>query len=195
MRHLFVLLAVSLFLAGCASQGPVSGWVTDPAKETQTAQLGKPFVDFNYVDDKGKERPLHAELGDFTVLTFTRCDSNMHKPAAEWLQKLVDGNQSTKNVRLVGIDVHWSPAGCSANDGCHIVGAKRNLGTLCDATGAVHRVYGAAQQDWIYVIGPDRRIVFSGQAQDSAKLGRELKERIKALSNERTDAELAEDHG
>lgn len=188
MRKSLILLVLPLVVAGCAGPEPVRGWVSDADTGATMAQLGKPFVDFKYVDDHGKSRALQGELGDFTVLTFTRCDKDMHRPAVEWLQKVLDENRAADNVRLVGVDVHWSPGGCKEHNQCHLVAAKSALGTLCDATGAIHRAYGAVEEDWVYVIGPDRRILFSGPMKDAPQIARELKLRIDRLSRERVDA-------
>lgn len=188
MRTQLLLSVVLLVVAGCAAPQPVSGWATDVSAGLKVAQLGQPFVDFKFVDDHGKSHLFRTELGDFTVLVFTRCDNNMHGPAVAWLQKVVDDNRSVSNVRLVGVDVHWSPAGCKEHEQCGLIAARAALGTLCDGSGAIHRAYGATDQDWVYVIGPDHDIIFSGPMQDAPKIARELKQRIDSLSRERADA-------
>ena len=190
MRRVLMLLAVPLTIAGCAASGPVRGWVSDTGPEITSAQLGKPFVDFGYTDDRWKSRMFHSELGDFTVLAFTRCDDNMHRPAVEWLQKIINENRATDNVRVVAVDVHWSPAGCKDHDQCHLIAGHPGLGTLCDATGAIHRAYGAVNEDWVYVIGPDRQILFSGPMKDAPQISRELKMRIDRLSHERIESDF-----
>jgi hypothetical protein len=173
----------------------VHGRVSDESAGSKVAQLGSPFVDFNYVDDHGKSRSFHAEMGDFAVPVFTRSDNNMHRPAVDWLQKVVDDNRSVNNVRLVGVDVHWSSGGCKANDQCHLIAARSSLGILCDATGAVHRAHGATNEDWVCVIGPEQHILFSGPMKDAAQIARELKLRIERLLRvEKGTGTSPEDH-
>jgi hypothetical protein len=188
MRTQLLLSVVLLVIAGCAAPQPVSGWASDVSGGPKVAQLGQPFVDFTFVDDHGKSHPFHTELGDFTVLVFTRCDNDMHRPAVEWLQKVVDENRSENNVRLVGVDVHWSPGGCKEHEQCGLIAARASLGTLCDGSGAIHRAYGATDENRVYVIGPDHHVLFSGPMKDAPQIARELKQRMERLSRERADA-------
>jgi hypothetical protein len=188
MRTILLLLSVPVIVTGCASSEPVRGMAPQPDIGRAHAKLGKTFVNFDFVDDRGKAHPLRAELGDFTVLVLTRCDQNTHGPAVDVLKNIVAENRGADNVRVVGIDIHWSPTGCKDHGACHLLEAKRNLGTLCDTTGAIHRAYGDHKEDWLYVIGPDRTIELAAPVSHAAELSRQLKDKVDQLSRERVDA-------
>ena len=56
-----------LILGGCTAPKPTSGWVS-------RARVGGQYSDFIYRDGQGVERLLRNQLGDYTVLLFSRCD-------------------------------------------------------------------------------------------------------------------------
>jgi hypothetical protein len=120
-----------------------------------------PFADFKLVDQSGNERQFRGELADFTLVAFTRCDRDEHAQATRRLADLVAEYSDAKYVQVAGIDIHRSEAGCAQLESCHVNLAGSDLGSICDGSQAVHRNYGTGRDDWLYVIGPDRRIVLA----------------------------------
>lgn len=190
MMKILLVLLVPLSVAGCASSEPVRGWAPEANASQVSHEVGQRFADFKFVDSKATERSLRWQLGDYTILAFTRCESDTHGPAAKLLQDIVRADSTLDNVRVVGIDIHWTASGCKEHDNCHLVDVAPNLGTICDATGSIHRLYGALQEDWLYVIGPDRTIELSAPMTKGSELSRQLKVRVEQLSRERVLAPL-----
>lgn len=177
-----------MVIAGCSAAQPSRGWISG-------AQKGKPFPDFVYLDDHGTRRSLRNLAGDFTVLAFTRCDQNTHGPAAGALQQIVLENAGTPFVRVVGVDVHWFEGQCD-HGRCHLVRDDRNLFSICDATGAVRRLYslkGEKPIDGVVVIGPDGRVIQMAQEVENEKFRAELRSTILAESQRRAE-ELAQEY-
>lgn len=187
MRSQIVTVVLVLTLGGCAAPKSSRGWISG-------AQVGNPFPDFVYVDDQGVRRSLRNLAGDFTVLAFSRCDTDTHGPAAGLLQEIVSENAAAAFVRVVGVDVHWFDGRCDHGH-CHIVAENPNLFSICDATGTVRRLYGVEGGDSLVVIDPNGRIVQVFKQSDSQAartwlkraISRESSRRARALSEEYDD--------
>jgi hypothetical protein len=188
MTRMLIALLVPIAIVGCAPREPIRGWSPNPKPSAASAAIGQRYVDFKFVDSKGIERPIRREMGDYTVLALTRCDRSTHGPAVDLLRAIRDVNRNASNVKVVGVDIHWSPSGCKDHDQCHLVASEPNLGTICDATGAIHRAYGDQKESWFYVISPDKTIEFSAPATRGAQLSRELEAKVRQLSRERVEA-------
>ena len=130
--------------------------------------------DFDFLDDRGSTHSLREVLGDFTVLAFTHCDKTTHGPVAESLTAVVAENRGVNGMDVRGIDIHWSDAGCGQHDTCHLVDVPAHALVLCDATGALCRLYGVGEEDRFFVIGPDRHVIDSASVKDVARLGFQL---------------------
>ncbi|MBK8269358.1 MAG: hypothetical protein IPK83_14040 [Planctomycetes bacterium] len=172
-----------LLIAGCRASQPSRGWVTG-------AELGKAFPDFVYVEANGTQRSLRNLAGEFTVLAFTRCDQDTHGPAAAALHQIVSENAGTSFVRVVGVDVHWFDGQCDHGH-CHLVQDQRNLFSICDATGAVRRLYGINGNNAAVVIGPDGRVIQIAPEFENEEFRAELRSMIVDESNRRAE-ELAQ---
>ncbi len=131
--------------------------------------------DFVFLDDQGSTHSLRDVLGDFTVLTFTHCDKTTHGPAAEALTAMVAENRGVNRLDVRGIDIQWSDAHCAQHDACHLADVQTHTLILCDATGAIRRLYGVEQEDRFFVIGPDRQVIDSASANDVARLRLQLR--------------------
>lgn len=174
-----------LLIAGCRASQPSRGWLTG-------AENGKPYPDFVYVDDNGTQRSLRNLAGDFTVLAFTRCDRDTHGPAAATLQQIVSENAASPFVRVVGVDVHWFDGQCDHGH-CHLVQDQRNLFSICDATGAVRRLYGVNGDNAAVVIGPDGRVIRVALEVGNEEFRAELRSMIVDESHRRAE-ELAQEY-
>lgn len=173
----FVLISCC-FLCGTACSRPVRGWVSKPA-------LGKLYLDFSFVDDRGESRLLSSLLGDYTVLAFTRCDTDIHRPVRSVLSEIVDMNRGQTLVRIVGIDVHHSEHRPPGDNRCHLLEAHGDVASICDSTGHLAPLYGIKQGDGFYVIGPDRALVYSGPADSAESLKKWLQREVSALATQR----------
>lgn len=178
------LILASLLLGaglGCAQQHrPVRGWI-------HQAGRGESFLDFRFVDERGVARSLRNLLGDYTVLALTRCDRDTHRPATAMLEEIVAENQLADFVRVVGVDIHWAEGGRSHPGACHLVDEKRNLVSLCDATGVVQRRYSADDGDKLYLINPEHIIIRVASVDGAAAFRRMLKEEVAKLSQARAE--------
>jgi hypothetical protein len=191
MTRLLLALLVPIGVMGCAPRTPIRGWSPNPEQSAASTAVGQPYVDFTFVDDQGHERSLKQELGDYTVLALTRCDRSTHGPTTDLLRAIVDVNRPASNVRVVGLDIHWSPAGCQDHDQCHLLAVEPGLGTICDPTGAIHHAYGDHNRSWFYVVGPDKTVVLALPAARGAQLSRELQAKVERLSDARVAAAFA----
>ncbi len=126
--------------------------------------------DFVFLDNHGSTHALRDFLGDFTVLAFSHCENSMHRPATELLATMVAKNRGANRLDVRGIDIHWSHAGCEQHDTCHLVAVQTHVLVICDATGAIRRLYGVEQEDRFFVIGPDRHVIDSASVKDVARL-------------------------
>jgi hypothetical protein len=153
--RVFVGTGLLAALAGCASSPVRRGQVLEPA-------VGTSFADFTYVDANGRPRTLGENLGDFTILVFTKCGSDQHSPASKALVDLVRGSQDPGIAKTVGFDIHWSETGCAQGDNCHLISEGANLYSICDAKGIVRELYGADDHNQVFFIGSDKRIVDKG---------------------------------
>ncbi|GMU35268.1 MAG: hypothetical protein AMXMBFR20_31400 [Planctomycetia bacterium] len=178
-RTAFLLFLLSLPLHGCVADRPSRGWV-------QRAQIGAAYPDFVFVDDEGISRSLGNHLGDFTVLAFTRCDRDTHGPAAAILRNIITEHRQAALVKVVGIDIHWFDGSCDHTK-CHLVASERDIQSVCDATGAVRRLYSANEADQYVVIGPDHRITMKVGRDGVADLRRRLKKWVYQLSEKRAN--------
>lgn len=178
MRALFLASLAVMFLAGCASQPPARGWSPRVDSPETGVRVGDRYVDFAFQDQSGKERSLRRDLGDYTVVLFTECESDTHQPAGDLLDAILSAGQyGNSNVKLVGVNVHWCKTGCKDGQHCHLVDAKPNLGSICAGT-----------EDWLFVIGPEKTIELSAPALQGAGLSKQLKHRADQLSEERVRA-------
>ena len=130
--------------------------------------------DFVFLNDGGSTHALRDVLGDFTVLAFSFCDKITHGPAAELLAAMVAENHGVNGLDVRGIDILSSHAACEQHDACHLVDVQSHVLILCDATGAIRRLYGVTQEDRFFVIGPDRHVIDSAPVKDVARLGLQL---------------------
>lgn len=168
--------ALALLAGGCAATPTSRGWVTQ-------AEVGKPFPDFAFQDDQGVQRSLKNLASDFTVLAFTRCDLDTHGPTSALLQEMVAENGRESFVRVVGVDVHWFDGRCD-HGGCHLVREHRNLSSICDATGSIHRRYGVGDEDMLLIIGPKFTIIAAAPASEASALRASLRAEVRAQSEE-----------
>lgn len=167
MRTIVVISSVGFALQGCAAHRPTRGVVRTPS-------VGHHYFDFSFLDEEGRHRSLRNSLGDFTILAFTRCDSSTHTVTSRLLDGLVAEHRDNRAVTVVGIDVHWSAQRCSTHDHCHLLGAKRNTMSICDATGFIRRLYGVSNDDELILIGPDRRVIATATASYPDRLQHQL---------------------
>jgi len=176
----YTLWIVWVVLAfGCASDRPVRGWI-------HQAGEGRSLVDFRFVDEQGRARSLRNILGDYTVLALTRCDKDTHRPATALLQEIVAEHNRADYVTVVGIDIHWSEGNDTHAGSCHLIREQRNLASLCDATGAIRRLYHSDDgEDTLYLIDPAHKIVQVVSARDADKLRRLLRTKVAQLSKAR----------
>ncbi len=133
--------------------------------------------------------PFATLYGDYTVLMFNRCDQESHGPAARLLKDIVAENRHALYVDVTGVDVHWSDNGCPVHKQCHLVSDRSDLASLCDANGVVRRLYGAAEENAIHVIGPDGRVLAAAPQAKAADLLKQLRKAVSALSRERYERE------
>lgn len=178
------LLLPSLLLAiglACTSNQPVRGWINQAGE-------GQSLMDFKFVDDEGRARSLRNMLGDYTVLALTRCDKDTHRPATALLEKIVAENSHTDFVKVVGVDIHWAPGGRPHNNQCHLIDERCNLVSLCDATGAIQRLYSADDgEDKMYLINPEQKIILVASVHKVGRLRRRLKAAVTKLSRAREE--------
>jgi len=174
-----------LILGGCTAPKPTSGWVS-------RARVGGQYSDFIYRDGQGVERLLRNQLGDYTVLLFSRCDDNSHGPISKLLTGIIEENRRASMVKVIGIDIHTFYDKCDHSQ-CHLVAGQEDTLSICDATGAIRRLYGVEQADQLVVIGPDHRVAYSSRSEKSAELRSWLRSRVAALSDRRAE-ELAQEY-
>lgn len=166
---------------GCASNRPVRGWINQAGE-------GRSIMDFRFVDDEGRARSLRNVLGDYTVLALTRCDKDTHGPATALLEEIVAENSHTDYVKVVGVDIHWAEGGSPHKNQCHLIDERGNLVSLCDATGAIQRLYSADDgEDKMYLIDPSQRIILITSVHDVGSLRRQLKSAVTKLSRAREE--------
>lgn len=130
--------------------------------------------DFVFLDNRGSPLALRDVLGDFTVLAFTHCQETTHGPGGESLAAMVAQNRGVNDMDVRGIEIRWSEARCEQHDACHLVNVQMHTLILCDATGAIRRLYGVDKEDRFFVIGRDRRMIDSASVKDVARLGLQL---------------------
>jgi hypothetical protein len=186
MRKL-MLTVWPVVVAGCSAnmpRGPLTPIEVNPpaaAVGQPTSLVGQPFVDFRFVGRNGKVGDFRHELGDYTVLAFLSGHADADRVALSELQTVLDDSATDDNVDVVGV----------------VVGAPRTTlevsGPLAAAwfiadQGSLHRAYGAAGQDWLYVIGPQHRIVMAAPASRESELVDRLEAAINRLSDERVAA-------
>jgi hypothetical protein len=191
MLMLVSFLPAVVGIIGCPRHEPVRGCSQSAQPSAATAEIGKDYVDFTFKDSGGITQPFDQKLGDFTVLALTRCDQPTHAVADKLLRTIVDANRNVSGVSVVGYDIHWSPNGCGEHGQCQMVPGEPYVGSICDTTGAIHRAYGDHAEDWLYVIGPDKKIEFAAPATRGAQVSRELAAKIQQLSVGRFESTLS----
>lgn len=167
MNKLLVVLLMSPLVGGCVSNRPLRGSIGGP-------EIGRRFLDFGFLDDRGRASFLSHQLGDYTVLAFTRCETDTHQPVVGLLESIVAENRGAGSVMVVGIDIHSAEAGCRQRDVCHLVETLTDLISICDTKGAIRRLYDVGQEDRVYLIGPHQRVLAWSLARDAARLRNEL---------------------
>lgn len=178
-----ILFGIALLAAvGCATHGLPRGSVMHVEQQEK-------MNDFEFAATDGARQMLSDHLGDFTVLSFTRCDRDTHGPAISHLREILADHDDVDNVRVVGIDIHWSEGGCQTHPHCHLVGSDSGVGTICDATGSVHRLYGGRDEDWVYAIGSDGTLVLSSPMSDRTAFRSALRAFVGQLNRERQTVE------
>ncbi len=130
--------------------------------------------DFVFLNGRGSAHALRDFLGDFTVLAFTHCDQTTHGPGTASLATMVAESRRVRDADVRGIDIHSSDVRCEQHDTCHLVHVQTYVLILCDATGAIRRLYGVGQEDSFFVIGPDHYVIDSGSVHDIARLRLQL---------------------
>jgi len=160
IRLPLVLVALSV-LSGCASFDSHQGQVLEP-------DVGTAFADFTFVDSNGQAQQFRDHRADFTILAFTKCRGELHRPVSEELVRLARESQEPGPgaVNTAVFDVHWSEADCSHGEDCHLVDGARYLYSICDGRGALRLLYGADEKNQVFVIGPDGRIADKGSLAD-----------------------------
>lgn len=176
-RALIVTCVLALPVSGCAATKSSRGWVS-------RAEVGKLFANFVYLDDQGVQRSLRNHLADFTVVAFTRCDRETHGPASGLLRDIVNENRRAPLVKVAGVDVHWFKGRCNHSQ-CHLVADERNILSICDATGAIRRLYGIEDADQVIVIGPDHNVAYSADSNRMDDLREQLRSHVVQLSEQR----------
>lgn len=152
MKPVIVILLVATFLPGCVSPQARRGMVVQ-------AEVGQPFPNFTFQDERGVTQDLGKNLGDFTILVFSECGQGMHGPVSDALVDLVRVNQEPGYVETVGFDIHWSRNGCANHTDCHLLEGGPRTYSICDARAQVSHLYGVDSGDEIVIIGPERKIV------------------------------------
>jgi hypothetical protein len=178
MKRALLPVVMILWVAGCASTGPVSGTV--PA-----ATVGRPFEDFAFVDQHGAKRWFRNVLGDVTVLAFTRSDQGTHTPPTKILESMMTANRWPESIQLVCVDVHWSKSGCGERDRAHVVQQADNLVTICDATGAIHLLYGAGEDNCLYLISSEHKVAYAAPIAREAEFRAQLQAMLEKLAKRR----------
>jgi hypothetical protein len=121
-----------------------------------------------------------AIRGEFTILAFTSCDKD-YNPALTHLADFVE-ERSNWRVRIVGVDVFWTP---DASTSCQVCEAlpeygNSNFFAIHDRGGIIRSRYNVRETGQYFVIGPLGKIVAKGNIQD---LG-EFQETIDRLVND-----------
>ncbi|MCO6438617.1 MAG: hypothetical protein J5J06_16110 [Phycisphaerae bacterium] len=145
-------LAILMFFSGCAARRPMRGRVDQP-------ELGHHFLDFFFEDEHGRSMTLGNVLGDFTVIAFTRCDSDTHAESTDYLESIIKEHALDDSVRVRAVDVHWADRSCGTHKDCHLLGSTDKAISICDATGMIRKLYGATKLNELFLIGPDRRVI------------------------------------
>jgi hypothetical protein len=182
MRNI-VLLVLPLSVAGCSTTLPRGQLtpvaVAGPATVEQPGQLvGRPFVDFRFVDRNGKPGNFSNELGDYTVLAFLSGNTDGDQMTLDKLQTLLEDSSTDDNVDVVGVVV--GPPGVTVN----VRGPLGAAWYVAD-NGQLHRAYGATKGDWLYVIGPSHRIVMAAPAGHATELASVFRGAVDVLSRQR----------
>jgi cytochrome oxidase Cu insertion factor (SCO1/SenC/PrrC family) len=158
------LLTLAL-LVGCAQETKLvnSGTATSPDCELN---CGARFVDFQFCDDQGKTNSLKNVKGQFTVLAFNSCDED-YNPALTHLVDFV-GEKSNWRVRVVGVDIFWTPEGCVSTLQCAALPTfgNENFLAVCDGNGTIRKSYGVQNSGRYFIIDPNGKIVAKGELQN-----------------------------
>lgn len=114
MKTVLIVLLVSSVVGGCVSNRPRRGSIAGP-------EIGRRFLDFGFLDERGRASFLGQLLGDYTVLAFTRPKTDAHRPVVDLLESIVAENSEAGSVRVVGVDVYSPEAGCQQHAVCYLV--------------------------------------------------------------------------
>lgn len=181
-----ISLATAGLMGGCVSPQARRGRVVE-------AQVGERAPSFTFQDERGKTHELAGDLGDFTVLIFSECGTDMHREVSNELLDLVRANQEPGYVETVGFDIHWSRDGCPQHSDCHLLEGGPRVYSICDARAQARDLFGAHLPQEIVIIGPDRRIVLRAPASDidsvAASLDSMFQERRERVLQERSPDE------
>lgn len=144
---------------------------------------GGPILDFQFRDVDGRIHSISEKLGDYTVIAFTRCETDTHVPTASALRDMVQPFSSHPSVKVVGINIHWLDGSPSEGE-CHVIEGQQRLMSICDATGAIHRLYGVTQEDWLFLIGPDHWVVAREPLSQAARMSTTLERAVNKLERD-----------
>ncbi len=159
-------------LLGIAAAGLVAGGALLMApRPAEAVQSGAAAPAFQTVDAAGRTRSLAEFAGKTVVLEWTNHDCPFVKKHYE------TGNMQALQREITGQDVVWLSVISSApGKQGHVTGARaleltagRNAAptaVLLDSSGAIGRAYGARTTPHMYVISPDRRVVYQGAIDD-----------------------------
>jgi hypothetical protein len=163
-----ILLAglVSGLFLGCEpkEKGYGQGVAVAPGQELG---IGSRFADFQFVDQNGITRTLLSIRGQFTILTFTECAAQ-YNPSISQIASFV-GKNSGWRVRVVGIDIVWSPQGCALGTMCKIFPTSPdspNFLAVCDEGNIIRPKYGVKKSGRYFVINNLGKIVDKGSLND-----------------------------
>lgn len=190
MMRIAGLFTAALLMTGCAANRDYHGVDARPTPRAKPAGAGMRFADFAFRDQEGRMRRLSGELGDYTVLGFTGNDRATFESATELVDAVLQANSGRANVHVVGVVLHRGQRPDGSTD-CRLVAMKPNLGTICEASGEIRRLYGVENEDWLVVIGPDRTVALSAPASRAVELSRQLGRQVTELSDMRKQSSFA----
>jgi hypothetical protein len=178
-----VLSFLVLMLAGCAEHSSELNTGTARGLGDELT-IGSRFADFEFTDDQCKTRSLMAFRGDFTIIAFTSCDQD-YNPALTHLADFVE-ERSNWRVRVVGVDVFWTPQTTSSGQICLALPefGNPNFVAVHDRSGVIRNRYNIRETGRYFVIGPLGKIVAKGNIQDIEELNATLNELVDEYQKE-----------
>ncbi len=130
--------------------------------------------DFVLSNGDGIERPFHELLADFNILAIRRVPEPSHGPATELLRSLLAENRGVEDVVVRGFDIRSPDRLCETCHGPHIVFQGRDLVTICDSGGLIHRLFEVVGDDRFFVIRSDRHVIDAGSIREIERLSMQL---------------------